>query len=68
MPIYQVYVASDGSQSSMFQADTDVERSPQQQLLLTSTVDGVPMVLEATFYARNWRQAVKASNTILGLD
>ena len=67
MPIYRTYKAADGSEASTFQADK-VDLKPEVERLLTNTVDGVPMVLEATFYAPNWRSAVEASNAILGYN
>lgn len=63
MPIYSLYVAKDQSEATMFQSDG--ERTPEQERLLTHTVDDEPMILAAEFYAPNWGAAKKAQDALL---
>lgn len=61
MPIYRIYRAADGSQASMFPANHTDEDCD----LLSKTVDGVPMVLEAEFFAARWASALKVRDFIM---
>lgn len=62
--VFQIYVAKDGTEVSMFPVDKEYAKS--MWAVLTHTVYGERMVLEATFWAESWEEAKVARDAIMG--